>query len=80
MRTLQVITAGLIAVCLSMVVVVASPQKGKDNDNGNGNGRDRDNELSARLFGINEVPSVSTGATGHFKATIRRTNSRSSTK
>ena len=70
MRTLQVITAGLIAVCLSMVVVVASPQKGKDNDNGNG--RDRDNELSARLLGINEVPSVSTGATGHFKATISK--------
>ena len=42
MKTLRIITAGLIAVCLSMVAVVASAQKG----NGN-NDRDRDNRLSA---------------------------------
>ena len=66
MKTFRIITAGLIAVTLSMVALVASPQKGKDND------RDRDNRLSARLLGINEVPSVSTGATGRLKATISR--------
>lgn len=66
MKTFRIITAGLIAVSLSMVAVVAGPQKGKDND------RDRDNRLSARLLGINEVPSVSTGASGRLRATISR--------
>jgi hypothetical protein len=66
MKPLRILTAGLIAVVLSMVAVVAAPQKGKDND------RDRDSRLSARLVGINEVPSVSTGATGHLTATISR--------
>ena len=66
MKTFRIMTAGLIAVTLSMVALVASPQKGKDND------RDRDNRLSARLLGINEVPSVSTGATGRLTATISR--------
>jgi len=66
MKTFRIITAGLIAVTLSMVALVASPQKGKDND------RDRANRFSARLLGINEVPSVSTGATGSLKATISK--------
>ena len=66
MKTFRNITAGLIAVTLSMVALVASPQKGKDND------RDRANRFSARLLGINEVPSVSTGATGSLKATISK--------
>jgi hypothetical protein len=47
-----------------MVAVVAAPQKGKD--------RDRDNRLNARLLGINEVPSVSTGASGRLNVTIAR--------
>lgn len=62
MKSLRVITAGIIAVSLSMVALAAASQKGND--------RDRDNRISARLFGINEVPSVSTGATGRLKATI----------
>ena len=66
MKTFRIMTAGLIAVTLSMVALVASPQKGQDND------RDRANRLSARLLGINEVPSVSTGATGSLKATISK--------
>jgi CHRD domain len=65
MKTLRVVTAGLIAVCLSMMAVVASGQQGNGNTD-----RDRDNRLSARLAGINEVPSVSTAAGGSFKATI----------
>ena len=65
MKTLRILTAGLIAVCLSMVAVVASAQKGNGNTD-----RDRDNRLSATLAGINEVPSVSTGAGGRFKATV----------
>lgn len=66
MKTFRIMTAGFIAVTLSMVALVASPQKGNDND------RDRGNRLSARLLGINEVPSVSTGATGSLTATISR--------
>jgi hypothetical protein len=64
MKPLRIVTAGLIAVSLSMVAVAAAPQKGKD--------RDRDNRLNARLLGINEVPSVSTGASGKLNATIAR--------
>jgi hypothetical protein len=70
MKPFRIITAGLIAVCLSMIALVAAPQKGKDNDRDRD--RDRDNRISARLVGINEVPSVSTGATGRLKATISR--------
>ena len=64
MKPLRIVTAGLIAVSLSIVAVVAAPQKSKD--------RDRDNRFSARLLGINEVPSVSTGASGKLNATIAR--------
>src|SRR5689334_15062493 len=64
MKTLRIVMAGLIAVSLSMVALVAASDKDKDKD------KDRNNRLSATLLGINEVPSVSTGATGHFKATI----------
>src|SRR5215510_4924010 len=66
MKTLRIVMAGLVAVSLSMVALVAASDKDKDRD------RDRDNRLSATLLGINEVPSVSTGATGRFKATIAR--------
>jgi len=64
MKPLRIVTTGLIAVSVSMAAVAASPQKGKD--------KDRDNHLSARLVGINEVPSVSTGASGRLNATIAR--------
>jgi len=63
---LRIVTAGLVAVSLSMVALVAASDRGKDNDRD----RDRDNRISARLFGINEVRSVSTGATGRLKAAI----------
>jgi hypothetical protein len=66
MKTFRVVMAGLIACSLSMVAVIAASDTGKDND------KDRNNRISATLFGINEVPSVSTGATGHLKATIAR--------
>jgi len=68
MKPLRVITAGLIALSLSMVGVVA--QKGQNNDQGKDH--DKDFHISASLAGINEVPSVSTAATGHFSATIAR--------
>jgi hypothetical protein len=68
MKTLRIVMAGLIAVSLSMVALVAADDKGKDNDRD----RDRDNRISARLVGINEVPSVSTGATGRLTARISR--------
>jgi len=68
MKTLRIVMAGLIAVSLSMVALVAASDEGKDNDQD----RDRDNRINARLVGINEVPSVSTGATGTLKATIAR--------
>lgn len=67
MKTLRIVMAGLIAVSLSMVALVAASDKGKDNDRD-----DRDNRISARLFGINEVPSVSTGASGRLRATIAK--------
>lgn len=67
MKTLRIVMAGLIAVSLSMVALVAS-DKDKDRDND----RDRDNRISARLIGYNEVPSVSTPARGRFRATISR--------
>src|SRR5262245_48899258 len=65
MKTLRMVMAGLIAVSMSMVALVAA----SDNS---GDDRDRDNRLSARLIGYNEVPSVSTPARGHFRATIAR--------
>jgi CHRD domain len=59
MKTHRIVMAGLMALSLSMVAVAAAP---KD--------KDRDNRITANLIGINEVPSVSTVAKGHFKATI----------
>jgi CHRD domain-containing protein len=64
MKPLRIITACLVAVSLSMVALTAASRNARDND------KDRDNHLSAKLVGINEVPSVSTGASGRFKATI----------
>ena len=55
--------AGLIAVSLSTVALVAFEQ-------GQGKDKDRENSISAKLLGINEVPSVSTVATGRLKAAI----------
>jgi len=63
MKTLRIVMAGLIAFSLSMVALVAASD---------GDDKDRDNRISARLLGINEVPSVSTGATGRLKATISK--------
>lgn len=59
MKTHRIVMAGFMASSLSMVAVVAAP-KDKDPDNG----------ITAHLIGLNEVPSVSTGAEGHFTATI----------
>ena len=58
---------------LATAAHVAASDKGKDND------RDRANRLSATLVGINEVPSVSTGASGHLTATISQDERRLST-
>src|SRR5262245_42003505 len=65
MKTLRMVMAGLIAVSMSMVALVAA----SDNS---GDDRDRDNRLSARLIGYNEVPSVSTPASGRFRGMISR--------
>ena len=61
MKALRILTAGLIAVSLTMVALAAS-QKGKD----------QESRFSANLVGVNEVPSVSTVASGHLKATIAK--------
>lgn len=63
MKTFRMVMAGLIAVSMTMVVLVAASD-GKDND--------RDNRISARLIGYNEVPAVSTPASGRFHGTIAR--------
>jgi len=65
MKTLRMVMAGLIAVSMSMVALVAATDNSGDD-------RDRDNRLSARLIGYNEVPSVSTPASGRFHGTISR--------
>ena len=66
MKTLRSVMAGLIALSMSMIALVAAQ------DQANGHGRDRDNRISARLIGYDEVPSVSTPARGSFRATIAR--------
>jgi hypothetical protein len=68
MKPLRILTVGLIAVFLSAVAVVGASQKGKEN--GKDKDKDKDTRISATLLGINEVPSVSTVATGHLDATI----------
>jgi hypothetical protein len=65
MRTFRIVMAGLIALSLSMIALVAAPDRGQDNRN-----NDVKNRFSARLIGLTEVPSVSTVATGHLRATI----------
>jgi CHRD domain-containing protein len=67
MKPLRIVTAGLIAVSLSMVALVAAPQKGQ-NDN-------QATQFNATLAGIEEVPSVSTGASGSLKLTIAKDES-----
>ena len=67
MKPLRIITACLMAISLSMVALAAASRNARDNDSDQGN-----RLISARLVGINEVPSVSTGASGRFKATISR--------
>ena len=66
MKPLRILTAGLIAVTLSMVALAAAPQKGhNDNDN-------QATRFNARLAGLEEVPSVSTGASGSLKLGISK--------
>src|SRR5262245_14387428 len=67
MKAFRIVMAGLMAVSLSMVALVAAAGSAQDNGS-----NDHNNRLSARLHGINEVPSVSTPATGTFKATISK--------
>jgi len=61
MKTFRIALAGLIAVTLSMVAGVAADD---GDDQGGGN------RLQATLVGFNEVPSVSTAASGRFRARI----------
>src|SRR5262245_60370706 len=61
MKTFRLALAGLIAVTLSMVAGVAADD---GDDQGGGN------RLQATLVGFNEVPSVSTAASGRFRARI----------
>jgi len=62
MKAGHVITSGLVALSMSMVGVVAASDRG----------RDHDNRISATLIGYDEVPSVSTPASGRFHGTIAR--------
>lgn len=64
MKNVQIAAAGLLALSLATAAQLAASDKGKDND------RDRANRISATLVGINEVPSVSTAASGRLTATI----------
>ena len=66
MKRLRMVMAGLIALSMSIVALVAA------SDQGNGNDRDRGNRISVRLIGYDEVPSVSTPARGSFRARIAR--------
>jgi hypothetical protein len=61
MKVVRILTAGFIAVSLTMVALAAS-QKGKD----------QESRFSASLRGINEVPSVSTVAKGQLTAIIAK--------
>jgi hypothetical protein len=64
MKTLRIVLAGLMfAATVATVTHVAA------DDRGNG----RDNKLRTSLKGFNEVPIVSTGATGKFRAEIVET-------
>lgn len=62
MKTMRIVLAGLLF--LGTVATVTHLTASDDRD------RDRDNRLRTTLRGFNEVPVVSTGATGRFRATI----------
>jgi len=66
MKTLRMVMAALIALSMSTVGLIAASAQG------NGDDRNRGNQISARLIGYEEVPSVSTPARGSFRATIAR--------
>jgi len=63
MKTMRIAMAGLLflATVVTVTHLTASDDRGKDRDN---------DRLRTSLKGFNEVPVVSTGATGRFKATI----------
>lgn len=66
MKTLRIIMAVFVALSMSIAArVVAAQDKG----------RDHDNRISARLIGYDEVPSVSTPASGRFQGTIAHDDS-----
>ena len=62
MKTMRIALAGLLF--LATVATVTHLTASDDRD------RDRDNRLRTSLIGFNEVPVVSTGAKGRFKAEI----------
>jgi len=64
MKSMRVWLAVSIALSLVAVAGIAA------HDDDHGEKRHHGERLSAKLLGINEVPSVSTPATGHFKARI----------
>ena len=63
MKTLRLTLAGLVALALSTGLHFTASDR--DNDHG-----ERGNRLRATLIGFNEVPSVSTPASGRFRARI----------
>jgi hypothetical protein len=63
MKMFRFAIAGLIAMALSTGLHVTASNSGSDD-------RDRDNRLAASLVGFEEVPSVSTPASGSFRARI----------
>jgi CHRD domain len=60
-RTTQAVVTGVIAILLAAAGVAVA---------GADRGRDRDDDFEARLKGFNEVPAVSTEASGRFEAEI----------
>jgi len=67
MKTSRIALAALLALSLSTVAHMAAADRGNDDDR-----NDRGRRLRATLIGVNEVPSVSTVASGRFRATIAR--------
>jgi hypothetical protein len=65
MNTLRIALGGLIALTLSTGLHLTASDRDDDHSN-------RGNRLRADLIGFNEVPSVSTPASGRFRATIVR--------
>jgi hypothetical protein len=64
-RSMQAVLAGVIAILLTVAAVAVA---GADDDD--------DGNVRARLKGFEEVPSVSTVASGKFRATINRSEQR----